>query len=93
MTIPRRPRRGRRELVQQPLKPRGVNEFVGFLALREQDEDALANHRDETLGIPSRHARLHDEVRRYIYNLSNFLRTTRFVRELLTTRHGSPLPL
>jgi hypothetical protein len=41
----------------------------------------------------ARHAGLHDKVRRYIDNLSNFLRSPRLVGKLFRAGHDSPLPL
>ena len=43
--------RKRRELVDQPLKPWRIHDFVGFGAIRKKAEDAFADALDQQLSV------------------------------------------
>lgn len=71
------------KLIDEPLKSRGINQFVGVLAVGEQGKDALADRLNESFRIPTGHTRLHDERRGQIDKMPNFLRSCSFIRQLL----------
>ena len=64
-----------------------INEFVGFLTVGKERQNASPDLRHQLFGLAASHLRLHDETCRYIDNVSDFPRSPRFVGELFTGRH------